>query len=493
MSFDPNVYSVLLKCMRCAPHRLIVGVGIATDYSVRIIVYEAVRHKQLDYEALALKAFGRKGFLAVVTAMFLFAFGGLLTYTIILADDISVVAAVWSGQEVSSWVRRGVILACSVGILLPLSLVRNMSSLAKTSGVSLLAVATVVIVVLIRAGTGAPDATMPEPGTDEEKLLMFAPRFFPALGAICFAFVCHHSSMVVFNSLQPKHTNQRTWRCVTHTSIAIAVGSCVVLSVAGYSTFAGLTDANLLNNYAPGDQLVNVTRVVFALTMLLTYPMEMFVARHCVLALMSHLGKDAQGGGSPVQHTPVAVPIASAAASPAAKHSGSGRAPPPSSGEGVSVAPPALPSASPSAVEQQALSAPAATGGADAGSSSAGATAPSTVARSVSTGGRVPWRTHAGITVSLWAVAMGIALVVEDLGLVLELTGGVSATIIGFVMPGLLQLKLTTFQLLPWRNSPATQCAAWKHLLPAYTLVVTGMIAFVVSTVTTIHSASTEE
>ena len=104
----------------------------------------------------------------------------------------------------------------------------------------------------------------------------------------------------------------------------------------------------------------------------------------------------------------------------------------------------------------------------------------------------MPWRTHAGITCALWAVAMGVSLVVEDLGLVLELTGGVSATILGFVMPGLLQLKLTSFDLVPWRNSPATQCAAWKHLLPAYTLVVTGMIAFVVSTVTTVQSAASE-
>ena len=87
---------------------------------------------------------------------------------------------------------------------------------------------------------------------------------------------------------------------------------------------------------------------------------------------------------------------------------------------------------------------------------------------------------------------MGISLVVEDLGLVLELTGGVSATILGFVMPGLLQLKLTTFNLVPWRNSPASQCAAWKHLLPAYALVVFGLIAFVVSTITTVHSAASE-
>jgi len=472
--------------MRCAPRRLIVLVGIATDYSVRIIVFEAVRHKQLDYEALALQAFGRKGFLAVLASMFLFAFGGLLTYTIILADDISVVAAVWSGQDSTPWVRRGVILVASVFVLLPLSLVRNMSSLARTSGVSLVAVATVVIVVLIRAGTSPPDAELPAPGSDDEVLALFAPRFFPALGAICFAFVCHHSSMVVFNSLKPKHTNQRTWACVTHTSIATAVSSCVILSVAGYATFGGLTDANLLNNYAAGDQLVNVTRVVFALTMLLTYPMEMFVARHCVLAILNHMGNSPQAslkageGGSPHNHTPVAVPVSSTAASPAAR--GSSTAAAPSSSAGVVIAPPALPSGSHSEAEQSALTSPAA--------SSAGATAPTTPARSVSTGGRVPWRTHAGITVGLWAVAMGISLVVEDLGLVLELTGGVSATILGFVMPGLLQLKLTTFNLVPWRNSAATQCAAWKHLLPAYALVVAGMVAFVVSTVTTVHSAA---
>lgn len=356
---------------------------------------KAVAANALDYERVVRQAVGVQGFYVIVFAMFVFAFGALLTYTIILADDVSVVVSHWSGHEtVEPWTRRGVILGVSVACLLPLGLVKNMSTLARTSSLSLLAVVCVILVVVIRAGTGVPDP--PTFQGSPHELDAFAPRFFPALGAICFAFVCHHSSMVVFNSLQPRLANLSTWAFITHASIAAAVCCSVVLAVTGYVTFGTATQANLLNNYSLSDELVNVTRIVFALTMLLTYPMEMFVARHCIAALWK-------------------------------------------SGE---------------------QSAPRLT----------------------------HWQ-HISVTVVLWLIAMGIALVLDDLGLVLELAGGTSATILGFVMPALLVLRTTKHNLQLWKNDSSSVCAAAQELVPAFALLLFGCVAFVVSTTETIRSA----
>ena len=357
------------------------------------MVNKAVARGVLDYERVVRDAMGPRGFYTILFAMFVFAFGALVTYTIILADDISIVAAHWAGEEsVSPWLRRGVILGTSILLLLPLGLVRNMASLARTSFLSLVAVVVVVIVVVVRAGTGSDGA--PDPDSQQATVVLFAPRFFPALGAICFAFVCHHSSMVVFNSLQPALATTASWARITHAAIAIAIGACLVLAVTGYLTFRGATDANLLNNYPLSDQLVNVTRVFFAVTMVLTYPLELYVSRHCIVALWG-IGGD----------------------------------------------------------------------------------------------GPLPWSKHVGITVALWAVAMAISLVVDDLGIVLELTGGTSATILGFVMPALLALFTTEYNLVPWKNEGELLRDALWELLPAYALLVFGCVAFVASTVETVRSA----
>ena len=45
--------------------------------------------------------------------------------------------------------------------------------------------------------------------------------------------------------------------------------------------------------------------------------------------------------------------------------------------------------------------------------------------------GPISDKRHYIVCISLWATSLGIALAVTDLGIVLELTGGLSATIIG--------------------------------------------------------------
>lgn len=60
-------------------------------------------------------------------------------------------------------------------------------------------------------------------------------RAWKAFGAMCFAFVCHHSSFLVYTSL--KNPTPFRWNLVTHISIGTALTLCVILSSVGYSEF----------------------------------------------------------------------------------------------------------------------------------------------------------------------------------------------------------------------------------------------------------------
>ena len=98
--------------------------------------------------------------------------------------------------------RRLVIVAVAIVFVLPLAMVQNMAKLAKTSALSIAAVVWIVGVVFVRSFTGVTD-DVPVPTSDAEmELKVFNDNFFPAIGAISFAFTCHHSTFLVFNSLE---------------------------------------------------------------------------------------------------------------------------------------------------------------------------------------------------------------------------------------------------------------------------------------------------
>lgn len=124
---------------------------------------------------------------------------------------------------------------------------------------------------------------------------------------------------------------------------------------------------SFLTNYSSSDPAVNIMRCMFAMTQTLTYPLELFVARHAIHALFFASEK------------------------------------------------------------------------------------------------RFSDQQHTVITLILWGSSLAIALNVSDLSVVLELTGGVSAVFIGFVLPPILHYRLGNLNAVIWRNPPGQRWAACKE------------------------------
>ncbi len=102
-----------------------------------------------------------------------------------------------------------------------------------------------------------------------------------AVAIMSIAFICHHNSFMLYCSIH--ETNLDKWNRVTHSSVVIALVIMGIFGLGGYATFVNATEGDILNNYCLYDNLMTVSRIFFALTVLLTYPLECFVTREVIV------------------------------------------------------------------------------------------------------------------------------------------------------------------------------------------------------------------
>lgn len=270
---------------------LFVIVPSLTYFSVNILISCGLHSNSPSYEGLAEFCFGRKGFYIVSAFMLVFAFGAMCSYLIIVGDTVTLVVKNVFGKTIS---RELTIFLFALIVILPLCLLKDMAKLSFSSLVSVSADIAIVIIVLVETGTGA-DAweTEHDDLPIDTTLKFFGPSLFAGIGAMSFAFVCQHSCFIVFNTLSsPTYGN---WKKVNNYSVTVATVASLMLALGGYLTFYDQTLPNLLNNYSDTNLAVNIARFMLALTMVFTFPMEQFVTRHSLYALISGYSPEVEG------------------------------------------------------------------------------------------------------------------------------------------------------------------------------------------------------
>ncbi len=76
------------------------------------------------------------------------------------------------------------------------------------------------------------------------------------------------------------------WERATHTAIVVSLIAMGIFGLGGYATFINTTESDVLNNYCNYDNLMTVSRVFFALNVLITFPLECFVSREVFINLL---------------------------------------------------------------------------------------------------------------------------------------------------------------------------------------------------------------
>lgn len=264
---------------------LLLLVAYLINRSVVMLVECGMRAGKFDLESLAEHLLGPAGYYLAVTSMMLFAYGGMTAYLVILGDTLPVVADFLFGPSFLSQ-RRASIGFFSTLIVLPLCLMRDLSSLSWTSFLSIFADAVLIVIILVSAASATKEQSE---HFQPDDLGQMGITLFAGLGTMSFAFVCQHNSFLVFKSLrQPTLAN---WKQVAGISLSIAYALCLALGLIGFFAFYPYVEGDLLNNFPASYASVAVARALLAVSMLLTYPMECYVARHCVHSLMRRFAK----------------------------------------------------------------------------------------------------------------------------------------------------------------------------------------------------------
>eukprot|EP01084_Bolivina_argentea_P004688 8898_1 len=260
---------------------LLILVSLLIDYGVRHLVECGVSKNKLDYELIVEYQFGKRGYYTVTLFMFLFAYGAMVAYHIVIGDTITPIVhyANTNGDYHKIYNQRWFIITIfSIIFMLPLSLLKNMASLDKTSALSFVCVIVIVFTVTIQGAKVSPYNDLNQLNVEH---LLINQQWFAGAGTMAFAFVCHHNTFVVFNSL--KNNTARRWGITTHLSLAISVFFSMWLAIAGFVNFQTETKGDILNNFRYDNPAINFARGLLALTMVFTYPMELFVARYSIL------------------------------------------------------------------------------------------------------------------------------------------------------------------------------------------------------------------
>ncbi|KAF2690656.1 hypothetical protein K458DRAFT_473818 [Lentithecium fluviatile CBS 122367] len=257
---------------------LLIGLTITVDWTIRLIVINSKLSGTDSFQATVEHCFGKSGLVAISLAQWLFAFGGMVAFCVIVGDTIPrVMDALFPSLSDMSFLwlltnRRAIIIILILGISYPLSLYRDISKLAKASGLALVSM-TIIIITVITQSFRVPAESR---GQLRGSILIHS-GLFESIGVISFAFVCHHNSLLIYGSLR-KPTIDRFSR-VTHYSTGISLIACLIMALFGYLTFGDKTLGNVLNNFPNDNLMVNIARLCFGLNMLTTLPLEAFVCR----------------------------------------------------------------------------------------------------------------------------------------------------------------------------------------------------------------------
>ncbi|CDS05219.1 hypothetical protein LRAMOSA07748 [Lichtheimia ramosa] len=258
---------------------LLIILTILVDWTVRLLIYNGKLSGRPNYQDLLEYAFGWPGLLAISLAQFVFAFGAMCAYCVIIGDtiphvfrslvpNIDTLPFVWIFAN-----RRLCITFFTVLVSYPLSLYRDMSKLAKTSGLALITI----FVIIVSVSLEAPKMPAELRGDPSLRFSFANDEIIQAVAVISFAFVCHHNSFMIFGSLRQPSMNR--FAKVAHYSMALSFVTCTVLALSGYLSFTDKTAGNILNNFPADNTLINVARLAFGMNMFTTLPLEAFVCR----------------------------------------------------------------------------------------------------------------------------------------------------------------------------------------------------------------------
>ncbi|XP_053318227.1 sodium-coupled neutral amino acid transporter 4 [Spea bombifrons] len=328
---------------------LLVGVAILSLYSVHLLLKTAKEGGSLIYEKLGERAFGWPGKIAAFVSITMQNIGAMSSYLFIIKYELPEVMRTFLGLEENTgeWYLNGnyLVIFVSIGIILPLSLLKNLGYLGYTSGFSLSCMVFFVSVVIYKktqipcplplldhnignstsnstyhlypyviqnnthssemnfmmdytqaAGLNEHKDRNPNSGVEYEahtddkcqpKYFVFNSQTAYAIPILAFAFVCHPEVLPIYSEL--KSRSRKKMQNVSNVSIAAMLAMYLFSALFGYLTFYGEVKDELLHTYTKVytfDTLLLCVRLAVLVAVTLTVPIVLFPIRTSITTLI---------------------------------------------------------------------------------------------------------------------------------------------------------------------------------------------------------------
>jgi amino acid permease len=235
-----------------------------------------------------------------------------------------------------------------------------------------------------------------------------------SLGTFVFTFVSQHTVHLAFGSLKPELRTVANWKKVSTCSILISGTVSLAVGVFVYMSFWEATESDIFEIY-PAIPSIDVAKLLLCMTMLLTFPLPFFTCRELVIVLLWPCKSDEES----VVSTDDAE-VSADLQEPLLQEDDA------SNGDEIDRS---LSLADLSVMSAQVME----------------------VYHSFLLPGeerQLILPLHVIVTVKLWIVVTGLAIVAPSLGDVLDLVGCATGTLIAFILPSCLALRLQGYSHL---------------------------------------------
>uniref|UniRef100_A0A8C2ZM74 Solute carrier family 38 member 4 n=1 Tax=Cyclopterus lumpus TaxID=8103 RepID=A0A8C2ZM74_CYCLU len=292
---------------------LLVAVAILSLYSVHLLLMTAKEGGSLIYEKLGERAFGWPGKIAAFGSIIMQNIGAMSSYLFIVKYELPEVIRAFLGlEEISGeWYLNGnyLVVFVSIGIILPLSLLKNLGYLGYTSGFSLCCMVFFLCVMIYKktqlpcplpffyhhssnlSMNGSDMSGLYSPRNNEE---MCTPKYFVfnsqtayTVPILAFAFVCHPEVLPIYSEL--KDRSRKKMQNVSNLSIMMMLIMYMMSALVGYLTFYENVEAELLHTFTKVykfDTMLLLVRLAVLTAVTLTVPIVLFPIRSSITTLL---------------------------------------------------------------------------------------------------------------------------------------------------------------------------------------------------------------
>ncbi|KAK1906330.1 Sodium-coupled neutral amino acid transporter 4 [Dissostichus eleginoides] len=282
---------------------LLAAVATLSLYSVHLLLMTAKEGGSLIYEKLGERAFGWPGKIAAFGSIIMQNIGAMSSYLFIVKYELPEVIRAFLGLEeiTGEWYLNGnyLVVFVSIGIILPLSLLKNLGYLGYTSGFSLCCMVFFLAVVIYKK-TQVPCplpyyshySNLSTSRADDEE--MCTPKYFVfnsqtayTVPILAFAFVCHPEVLPIYSEL--KDRSRKKMQMVSNLSILTMLIMYMLSALFGYLTFYNRVEAELLHTFTKVykfDTMLLLVRVAVLTAVTLTVPIVLFPIRSSINTLI---------------------------------------------------------------------------------------------------------------------------------------------------------------------------------------------------------------